>query len=395
MFTKKAFNTIIMSMYKCYLLMMFAQVAISSYAPYLQIIMRNKGYSYSLCGSIIALAQAMAIVVPLLVSSLSDKTGRTKPFLLTVAISCALCALPAILLDNVIVVIIFASLMNGAFWCINPLCDGFVNRAIVNTKTSYGTLRALGTFSYMIALVVFAFSHFPDETNNKSILSCFIVCMSILIFVIALQKDDKREKKKEEKRKLFSISWFPTRYYIFMGIIALTRLSQAVIERHLATYMTEELKVGRYFTLFVALGALFEFICLIVVGRLLKNKKTTPYFMLIISSLAMALRLWLYLIPGIVPFAIGQTLHGLTFGVSHVAATTYTAENVDPLHYELGMTIYWSCASNLPEMITAFLGGIIIESWGYKSLFSIYSIIPLIALLLLFINRRRINNEKA
>lgn len=375
--------------------MMFAQVAISSYAPYLQIIMRNKGYSYSLCGSIIALAQAMAIVVPLLVSSLSDRAGKTKPFLLAVSVLCALSALPAVLLDNVILVIIFAALMNGAFWCINPLCDGFVNRAIVNTKTSYGTLRALGTFSYMIALVIFAFSHFPDETNNKSILSCFLVCMAILIFIIALQRDDKREKKKEEKKKLFSFSWFPSRYYIFMGIIALTRLSQAVIERHLATYMTEELRVGRYFTLFVALGALFEFICLIVAGRLLKEKKTTPYFMLILSSVAMAVRLWLYLIPGLLPFAIGQTLHGLTFGASHVAATTYTSENVDPVHYELGMTIYWSCASNLPEMITSFIGGIIIENWGYKSLFSIYSIIPLIALILLFVYRKRIKNERA
>ncbi len=378
-------------MLKYYVLEIFVQVAIASYAPYVQIVLRNKGYSYSLTGVIIALGQASAIVGPLLISSLTDRRGKTKPYLILSVIASILSGLPFYLIDNTALVIISVLILDAFFWSFNPLCDGFINRKLGEKRYKYGIIRAMGTFSYMTALVLFAFTGFPDENSNKSIMTLFLIAHLFLFMAVSLQSDERKEKK-SAPREAFSFSWFNRNYYIFMLVVFFTRIGQSVVEKMLASYMTETLEVGSFFSLFIALGALFEFGSMILFGRLLKKKKVTPPFMLLLSSIALFVRLLMYLVPNIFVFALAQTLHGLTFGACHVAATTYTAENVPSVHYEVGMAVYWAIATNFAEMIGSLCGGFVIEKWGYPTLFASYSVFPLIATVLLLVFYRKLNS---
>ncbi len=385
---------IIPSMYRYYLLAVLTQVSIASYAPYIQIILRNKGYSYSLVGVIIAVGQAAAIVGPLVISSLTDRTGRTKCFIILSALCALLFAIPFYLSSSEALVIISIFFLDVFFWSLNPLCDGFLNRKLKGTKTSYGTLRACGTFGYMMALTLFAITGFPDESSNSSILLCFSLFVSLFIFSALLQKEDRRERGKD-KGSFFSFSWFSPSFYIFMAIVAFTRVGQSVIEKLLASYMTEYLGLGSYFSLFIAIGALFEFLCMLLFGRLLNKKRVTPAFLLFLSALGLTVRLLLYLIPSIFVFALAQTLHGLTFGALHVAATTYTARTVSSEHYEMGMSIYWAVATNLPEMFGSLFGGFVIDRWGYPTLFMSYAVFPFIAAVLCILLRKQISGPSS
>ena len=381
-------------MYRYYLLAVLTQVAIAAYAPYIQIILRNKGYSYSLVGVIIAVGQAAAIVGPLLISSLTDRTGRTKPFLVLSAVCALLLGIPFYLSSSVAVVVVSVFLLDAFFWSLNPLSDGFLTRKLKGTKTSYGTLRACGTFGYMTALTLFALTGFPDESSNSSILICFSLFVSLFIIAALLQTDDRRERGKG-RGKFFSFSWFSPSFYIFMMIVAFTRVGQSVVEKLLASYMTEHLGLGSYFSLFIAIGALCEFLCMLLFGRLLRKNRVTPAFLLFISAVGLTVRLLLYLIPSIWVFALAQTLHGLTFGALHVAATTYTARTVSSEHYEMGMSIYWAVATNLPEMLGSLFGGFVIDSWGYPTLFVSYAVFPFIAALLCILLRKQISRTSS
>ena len=381
-------------MYRYYLLAVLTQVAIAAYAPYIQIILRNKGYSYSLVGVIIAVGQAAAIVGPLLISSLTDRTGRTKPFLVISAVCALLLGIPFYLSSSVAVVVVSVFLLDAFFWSLNPLSDGFLTRKLKGTKTSYGTLRACGTFGYMTALTLFALTGFPDESSNSSILICFSFFVSLFIIAALLQTDDRRERGKG-RGKFFSFSWFSPSFYIFMMIVAFTRVGQSVVEKLLASYMTEHLGLGSYFSLFIAIGALCEFLCMLPFGRLLRKNRVTPAFLLFISAVGLTVRLLLYLIPSIWVFALAQTLHGLTFGALHVAATTYTARTVSSEHYEMGMSIYWAVATNLPEMLGSLFGGFVIDSWGYPTLFVSYAVFPFIAALLCILLRKQISRTSS
>ena len=381
-------------MYRYYLLAVLTQVAIAAYAPYIQIILRNKGYSYSLVGVIIAVGQAAAILGPLVISSLTDRTGRTKPFLVLSALCALLLGIPFYLSSSVAVVVISIFLLDAFFWSLNPLCDGFLTRKLRGAKTGYGTLRACGTFGYMTALTLFALTGFPDESSNSSILICFSIFVLLFIAAALLQKDDRRERGKG-KGKFFSFSWFSSSFYIFMMIVAFTRVGQSVVEKLLASYMTEHLGLGSYFSLFIAIGALCEFLCMLLFGRLLRKNRVTPAFLLFISALGLTVRLLLYLIPSIWVFALAQTLHGLTFGALHVAATTYTARTVSSEHYEMGMSIYWAVATNLPELFGSLFGGFVIDRWGYPTLFVSYAVFPFIAAVLCILLRKRISRTSS
>lgn len=376
------------------ILSMLTQATIATLSPYLQIIFRNKGYSHSLSGSLIALCQLSAIIMPLIISSLSDKRGKTKPMIIICGILSILLSFPFLLSGNFLVVVVSAFLLNGFFWCLNPLADGFINRKLSGDSSKYGVIRAMGTLSYVTALVLFGITGFPHENDNASILTCMMIFLPFLVLGALFLKEEKREKAVNEKGKLFSFSWFPKRFYLFMGIVALTRIGQSVVEKLLPSYMTENLGLGDSFVLFVALGAVFEFFCMIIFGKLNRKGILSSTTILTISAVGLVVRLLLYLVPGLPAFILAQTLHGLTFGALHLCATSYTAANVDKNHYDLGMTLYWSLATNLPEMIGALCGGFIIDSFGYPMLFLSYAFFPLLAVILSIVFKKTLDGVK-
>lgn len=379
-------------MKKLFLLSVTVQMAVASFTPYLQIIFRNKGYSHTLTGVLVALCQLSAIVMPMIISSTSDRKGRTSPFIALVALLSIILAVIFLLSDSLVVTVLSSFLLNGFFWCMNPLADGMLNRSLKGDSSSYGIIRAMGTMSYVIVLVAFALIGFPDEKSNSSILIAIVAGTSLPLITSMIQGENRREAKESVKTS-FSFSWFPKRFYVFMAIVAATRVGQSVVEKLLSSYMTENLGLGSYFLLFVALGALCEFFCMIGFGRLKRKGILTSWALLLISAIGLTVRLLLYLIPGIPAFAIAQTLHGLTFGVLHVAATGYAADNVSSEHYDLAMTIYWSVATNLPEMLGALAGGYVIEYFGYPMLFLSYSAFPFAAVILCFVFRKLLEEK--
>ena len=377
-----------------FILSMLTQATIATLSPYLQIIFRNKGYSHSLSGTLIALCQLSAIIMPLIISSLSDKRGKTKPMIILCGVLSILLSMPFLLSESFPVVVVSAFLLNGFFWCLNPLADGFINRKLSGDSSKYGVIRAMGTLSYVTALVLFGITGFPHENDNSSILTCMMIFLPLLVLGSLFLKEDKIEKAVGAKGRLFSFSWFPKRFYLFMGIVALTRIGQSVVEKLLPSYMTENLGLGDSFVLFVALGAVFEFFCMIIFGKLNRKGILSSTTILTISAVGLVARLLLYLVPGLPAFILAQTLHGLTFGALHLCATSYTAANVDKNHYDLGMTLYWSLATNLPEMIGALCGGFIIDSFGYPMLFFSYAFFPLLAVILSIVFKKTLDGVK-
>ena len=61
------------------------------------------------------------------------------------------------------------------------------------------------------------------------------------------------------------------------------------------------------------------------------------------------------------------------------------------LHYSVAQSFYWAIATNFSEMFGALVGGFIIDSLGYRNLFAIYSVFPLIAAILCILYRRMLS----
>lgn len=370
-------------MYRLFLLSMLTQLSVASFNPYLQIILRNKEYAYSTIGVILSLCQLAAIIIPILVSFFTSRYQKTKPFILLAILLSILTVIPFIAANNIIIVALSVVIMNGFFWCFNPLVDGFLNRSLKGDSSRYSIVRAAGTLTYVTGLTLFGITGFPNEKDNYSMLKCILFVLTLYLLVTLLNQESREKgEEKDDKRQFFSVSWFPKKFYLYMFLVGIYYMGMSVIDRYISTYMTEVLGFGSYFSVFIALGAATEAVLMIVGGRMLKKGMVTRMGLFRLACLTLVGRLGFYLLPGIVPFTIAQMTHGITFGLFHVATTDFIAKEVSPKHYELGTTFYWSCGVNLPVMFGSLIGGYVIEYLGYRVLFPFFAVFPLIAFLL-------------
>ena len=354
--------------------------------------MRNKGYSHSLVGVVIACSQVACIFIPLLFSAIADKTRKTRLMIVVLMIMCVLLFVPAALSGSVAVTIVTFLLSMGLFHSIHPITDGYQNRVLDGDAGRYSIARSAGTLGYVVALLLFGILNFPDETNNRSILICFAsVAFLFLMTVFLIPRDQSVQKAEQDgdagptlKKAVFS-----KRFYLMLIVIGLSRIAHAVPEKLLSSYMVEVLGLGGDFALFVSLGAFSEFVMMLVGGYLLKKGKTTPYVLILLSSVALAVRLAIYrLFPTVAGLVVGQLLHSLTFGSFHIGATRFIAQNVEKDHYSLAMSLYWAVGTNLPSMLGTLLGGFVIDNLGYPNLFVVNLVFPIVSIVLALCWRR-------
>ena len=382
-------------MLRLVLLNFFIQATVAVLAPYVQIIFRNKGYSHSLVGVVIAVGQIASIIVPILMCMISDRTRRTRALVIMLMIASAAFLYPAALSSSMALTFVFYFLTASCFWSLNPMLDGYENRLLRGNSSAYGLARSAGTMGYVMALILFGLTGFPDETDNRSIWLCFLITAAVfLLFMLRSPKDLPVEQTADkQEKKSFSFKWFSGKYWLMMLIVALSRFAHAVPDKLLASYMTEVLGLGDRFTFLIALGALSEFVMMLVGGRLLQAGKVKPYLFVLLASAGLAVRLMIYYFAkNLAVFTLAQLFHSVTFGALHIGMTKFIAQNVEKGHYSLAMSLYWAIATNLPVMLGALFGGFIIDYLGYRSLFAIYTVFPVTATILCIAVRRRITN---
>ena len=379
-------------MLRLVILNFFLQSTVAVLAPYVQIMFRNKGYSHSLVGVVIAVGQIASIIVPIFMCMISDRTRRTKTLVIMLMIASVAFLYPTALSSSMALTFLFYFLTASCFWSLNPMMDGYETRLLRGNSSAYGLARSAGTMGYVVALILFGLTGFPDETDNHSIWLCFVIAAAIfLLFMFRSPKDLPAEQtENRQEQKSFSFKWFSGRYWLMMLIVALSRFGHAVPDKLLASYMTEVLGLGDKFTLMIALGALSEFVMMLVGGRLLQSGKAKPYLFVLLASAGLAIRLMIYYFAkSLAVFTLAQLFHSVTFGALHIGMAKFIAQNVEKEHYSLAMSLYWAIATNLPAMLGALFGGFIIDFLGYRSLFAIYTIFPVAATVLCLAARRR------
>ena len=370
------------------LLCIFNQATTAAVSPYVQIILRNKGYSHSIVGLILAFGQIATVIIPMLIGMLSDRTRRTKPIIIVLAMVSCVAFIPAALSGSLALTFITFFLASGIFWSTHPIVDGYETRLLKGDASKYGLIRSMGTMGYIVFLIIFGITGFPDQTDNRSICtSIAIVCAALVLVSFFIPNDIPAEKT--QRRTGFSLGVFSRRFYLMMLLVGLSRIAQAVIEKLLSSYMMEVLGMGGNFVLYVAWGAFCEFLMILFGGKLLQKGTVSAYTMILLSFIGLAVRLLIYcLFPSVVGFVFGQTLHALTFGALHIGVTKFIAQDVEPAHYSLGQSFYWAIATNLPQMLGALAGGFIIDWFGYRNLFAVYSVFPAVAAILCVVFRK-------
>lgn len=354
--------------------------------PFLQVMLRNMGYSYDVVGVLLSLFEVAGIVGPLLIAHLVDKRGNMKAVVLlsTVLSSIGMVllmkssTLGATVLGLVMVAFFLRSLM--------PVLDSYANNLFDGDSQKYTLIRSFGTLGFVFFSLLFAATKKPDLSNNVSIGTyALIISAMFCLLVFGWKREQKREKRQVTASVPKQGSWYDRAFVVGIFIIALNRISMSSISSFFSLYLVEELKINAI-SLMNALAAGSEFGAMILAGILIQRKKVLPIHLFITSGFAMVVRLVIYaLVPTIAGILAAQLLHSIAYGFFHPAAIYFVARRVKRTHRTLGMSIYVSLGTGLPAVLGSSLGGMVVELFGYRTLFLSYSFFALASVVLCFV----------
>ncbi len=351
--------------------------------PFLQVMLRNKAYSYEVVGVLLSLFEIAGIAGPLLVARYVDKRGNMKAVVLFSTLFACLGMTALMLSRSILITIIGLFLLAFFLRSLMPLLDSYANNLFNGDSQKYTLIRSFGTVGFVFFSLLFAATKQPDLSSNLSIGTFALAISGIFILVVLGWKREPKQRGAAIRIETPQAGhWFDRAFVVGLFIIALNRISMSSVSSFFSLYLVEELKINAI-SLLNALAAGSEFFAMILAGFLIQRKKALPVHLFIASGLAMVVRLVIYAqmptLPGVL---IAQMLHSIGYGFFHPAAIYFVARRVRRSHRTLGMSMYISLGTGLPAVLGSSLGGLIVESFGYRSLFLSYSCFALASALL-------------
>ena len=362
--------------------------------PYLQVMIRNLGYSHDVVGFLLAVFETAGIVGPLLVARHVDKHGSGKN---TILLGTVLSAVGVLLLmySTSIWMTMFALMLLAFFLrSLVPVIDSYANNRLNGDAQKYTLLRSGGTIGFVLFSLLLAITGKPDLSSNSSIgLYALVAFFLFMLPVLAWKKDPKQRGMPPATSDNAEGKWYDLAFVIGLVIIGLNRISMSSIASFFSLYLVEELGVNAI-SLMNAIASGSEFGALILAGYLLQRKKVLPVHLLMISSGAMVVRLLIYaLIPTFGGALVAQFLHSICYGFFHPAAIFLVARRVRRSHRTLGMSMYVSLGIGLPTVLGSSLGGLVLEQFGYRVLFMGYSLFALASVMVGLGNYKRMTSS--
>jgi PPP family 3-phenylpropionic acid transporter len=265
-----------------------------------------------------------------------------------------------------------------------------------------------GSITYVIVLIILQSGIFmrPDNSFNisfwimlTSVLS--IVCIMIVPASYFIVPQPEKKEPEDAARTTDAVRrggeksfWTP---YFILGFLMIffNKLALSPIQNFLSLYVLEELKSNSV-GLVSAISASAEVPFIFFSSRILK--KISPIALLALGSVAVIVRLLLYIIfPSLGGVIAGQLLHSLTYGTFHPAAVAFISSCVPPKKRALGMSLYVALGIGLPTLLGNFAGGFIIEAAGFHTLFGSFTVFGIIGVILYLVAKfapRHTNNHE-
>lgn len=368
-------------------------MATASIMVFPQIILRNRGFSMTLIGAVTAVGQIASILMPLLVGAIASRVQKDGKVIFCCITAVVLLWLPVTHGKSDIVAIICFVFAMGLMCCCTPMVDGYMTKFFRGDSEKYSSVRSLGSLAYVLTLTATAVFHYPNNTDNTQIMMLIAITGGLMAYG-SLLVPDLKEEGDIEVEKGFKLRGFDKKFYTVMLVVGIAKISSVVIEKFLSTYMTDVMKFGSSFASFTALGSFCEIFAMRISGKLLRKKKISYYDLLLVSFIGHIVRFSIYRYTNsLVFFLIGQTMHAFTFGTFHTGVMAFIGNHVPKKKFSQATTFYWALAVNLPQTIGSVTGGWVIDNLGYNGLFSIFTLFPIIAIVIMLINRRMLTTE--
>ena len=363
--------------------MLFAMVATSF--PYMQLFLRGRGFSMAQVGYLqgfMALAGACGAVG---IGHLADRLGRRTVLIACVAIYAIL--LPVLNTISVFLPAVFLAAGVGLFLRTSiPITDAIASGELPQAARNYGRVRIWGSVGFIVTLLAIRLGRLIDETHSTSIMIPMLVAAVLCLLSSAFLPDSHRASD-HPKSAAPDGGHFDAVFWLFLLAGGMHALGMSSCYFFFTNYLRDVLKMNQSAWGW-AIGPAAEIPMLFCGGWFIRRWGIRR--MLIVSMAAVSVRVCIYgLVPHLGAILPAQLLHALTFGMFHAASIEFLRRKVPARRRGLAMAIYMSVALGLSGWIGSSVGGVIVQDWGYATLYLLYAIPPLVGIVCVVLAGRR------
>lgn len=358
--------------------------------PYLQLLLRMRGFERDEIGFIQGLFELMAVAAPPVWGIVSDRTGRPR-----LALALAVMGMvPAFLLFGVVqslVPALVVALVFGFFYRpLIPLTDGITLRFVKQHGGDYGKVRIGGSIAFMVAVVTLERVGIAESREGGIILTAMAVAGLMQFVCIALIPGDRRsnaapaEAADHHHVDRAGLRLFLRRPFIcFTAAAFLGRVAMMSYYGFFSLYLKEVHGYENAGYIWI-LGPLSEIPVIYASGRIMDRIGVRNLFAL--GLLGCALRLFGFSVASAIWMILPlQLLHALTFGAFHCSSVTYVSRIVPQRLQSTAQTVFAAVTVGGGGIVGGSVGGLVARHAGYSVLYGAFAGIALLALLLLLL----------
>ena len=342
------------------------------FLPYFNLYCFHLGFNGFQIGVLSTLRSVTLVVFPLLWGVLSDRFRIRKPLYIFFNIVSSL--IWAFYLFTTNIWLIFAiTFFYGVFYApIISFLEAFTMEILGIQKNQYGSIRAWGSISFIVAVILLG--KLIDLYTTEIIL-IFILAMSLLQAVIS-PKIPNSSPVKHRDRSTNIKALLTGRVIIFFTCGFLMLLSHGTYYGFFSIHLENLGYSNTFIGLTWAVASIAEIFAMLKSDWIFKRFRIER--VLIFSFLIAAAR-WFFLYFTIAPFAIllTQLLHAITYGTFHMASILYIDQLTPDQSKTTGQAANNAVSYGLGLMIGFFINGYLYERLGSAHLFIFSSAIAL------------------
>ena len=365
--------------------MLFAMVATAF--PYMQLFLRGRGFSMAEVGYLQGFMALAGVCGAVGIGYLADRVGRRIVLIGCVAIYAVL--LPVL---NTVSVFLPAALLAagvGLFLRTSiPITDAIAAGELPHAARNYGRVRIWGSVGFIVTLLCIRAGSLIDESSSTSIMIPMLVT-AFLCLVSSVCLPDSHRARDHPRPAAGEGGHFDAVFWVFLVGTGMHALGMSSCYYFFTNYLRDVLKMDQAAWVW-AIGPTAEIPMLFCGGWFIRRWGIR--WMLVISMAAVSVRVCIVgLVPHLGAVLAAQLLHALTFGLFHAASIEFLRRKVPARRRGVAMAIYMSVGLGLSGWIGSSLGGVIVENWGYATLYLLYAIPPLVGIVCVVLAGRRLD----
>lgn len=355
--------------------------------PYLQLLLRARGFSDAQVGYLQGLNALAGVCGPLLLGYLADRFGKRRSMLVGCLLLLAAFLVPLGAVERLWVAAVLVVGMGFVWKSTIPLTDTLASHELPDPARQYGRVRIWGSIGFVATLLIVRAGHLIDEASAAS-MTRYMLAAAGLCVVSALALPDRygpanRRAAGTRDGGMGAIFW------VFLLAASTHQFGMISHYSFFSLYLQDALQMKNAAWVW-AIGSAAEVPVLFFAGRIIPRAGLAA--MLIASMAVVSVRLALYAVaPALWVVLPAQLLHSAAFGLFHSASIEFIRRRVPLGRRGVAMAAYMSLAIGVPAWIGSSLGGVILQRWGYSALYGAYAFVPLIGIACVALARASIN----